>query len=145
VKVSIEAAMPDLLALRSSWRYPPPYDLYDDDGVLPENPERFYGVRDEHRGVVGFFYFERRGDAIFYGLELRPDLTGRGLGLEFVRGGLDFASDRFGMRRLVLDVAEFTERAIKVYERAAFRRTGSHTRFFERWGEVPFVEMERLA
>jgi [ribosomal protein S18]-alanine N-acetyltransferase len=92
---------------------------------------------------VGFFYFEERADAIFYGLGLRPDLTGRGLGAAFVTAGLEFAHERFGRRRVVLDVAEFNERAIRVYERAGFHRTGRRLRFFEGWGDVPFVDMER--
>jgi hypothetical protein len=46
-------------------------------------------------------------------------------------------------KRIVLDVAEFNERAICVYERVGFRRTGSRVRFFEGWGDVHFVDMER--
>jgi RimJ/RimL family protein N-acetyltransferase len=93
--------------------------------------------------LVGFYYFEERGDAVAYGLGLRPDLSGRGLGARFVEAGIEFAQARFGRRRIVLDVAEFNARAIRVYERAGFRRTGTRTRFFEGWGDVPFVDMER--
>ena len=139
----VEPATANLFSERAAWSYPPPYDFYDDDGVAPNNPERFYSVRAEDGTVAGFFYFEDRGDAIFYGLGLRPDLTGRGLGTAFVNAGLEFAQSRFGRRRMVLDVAEFNERAIRVYERAGFRRTGSRLRFFEGWGDVPFVDMER--
>jgi RimJ/RimL family protein N-acetyltransferase len=92
--------------------------------------------------VAGFFYFEERGDAVFYDLGLRPGLTGRGLGAMFVHMGLEFAEACFGRRRIVLDVAEFNARAIRVYERAGFRRTGRKLRFFEGWGDVPFVDMD---
>jgi RimJ/RimL family protein N-acetyltransferase len=106
------------------------------------NPERFYSVHGDDGAIAGYHYFEEREDAIFYGLGLRPDLTGRGLGLAFVTAGLEFARELFGPSRFVLDVAEFNERAIRVYERAGFRRTGTKTRFFEGWGDVPFVDME---
>jgi RimJ/RimL family protein N-acetyltransferase len=145
VNLRVEPATTKLFIERASWRYPPPYDFYDDDGVPPANPERFYSVCSDAGEVAGFFYFEERGDAVFYGLGLRPGLTGRGLGAMFVHMGLEFAEACFGRRRIVLDVAEFNARAIRVYERAGFRRTGRKLRFFEGWGDVPFVDMERPA
>jgi [ribosomal protein S18]-alanine N-acetyltransferase len=142
VNFRVEPATDALFRERAEWRYPPPYDFYDDDGLPPLNPERFYSVHSDDGAIAGYYYFEQRGDAIFYGLGLRPDLTGRGLGLAFVTGGLDFARERFGESRFVLDVAEFNARAIHVYENAGFRRKGIKTRFFKGWGNVPFVDME---
>jgi aminoglycoside 6'-N-acetyltransferase/ribosomal-protein-alanine N-acetyltransferase len=66
VKLRIEPATPGLLAERAAWWYPPPYDFYDDDGLPPNNPERFYGAYDEDGTMAGFFYLEQRGDAIFF-------------------------------------------------------------------------------
>jgi RimJ/RimL family protein N-acetyltransferase len=142
VNLTVEAASQEDLAERASWRYEPPYDFYDDDGRPVRNPERFFGVRDEAGRLVGFYYFERRGASVFYGLGMRPDLTGSGLGLEFVQRGIEVARKRFGLRRIELDVAEFNVRAMKVYERAGFRVSGHHSRYFAGWGEVPFVDME---
>jgi [ribosomal protein S18]-alanine N-acetyltransferase len=50
-----------------------------------------------------------------YGLGLRPDLTGQGLGLEFFRAGLAFARERYEPQCVYLHVAEFNERARPVY------------------------------
>lgn len=127
----------------AAWRYRPPYDFYDGDPEPVRNPERFWAALGEDGDLVGFFYFEERADHVVeIGLGLRPDLTGRGLGLEFFRTGLAFARARFDAALLVLNVAAFNERAIAVYERAGFRRVGLHARSFERWGDVEFVEME---
>ena len=104
-----------------------------------------YEALDEAGALVGNFYFEQKGDALEVGLGLRPDLTGRGLGLEFLLAGIDFGRRRFGVSRVILNVAAFNERAITVYERAGFRETGRHTRRFDRWGEVEFVDMEQAA
>ena len=140
VKV-IAPLSPEERALLDGWRYDPPYEFYngEDDPVL--NPERFFVVRDGDE-VVGFYYFDEQRDTVEIGLGLRPDLTGKGLGLQFFLEGVAFAHGRFPGRRVTLNVAAFNERAIAVYERAGFRRTGEHVRTFDRWGDVPFVEME---
>src|SRR5262249_27894317 len=103
----IEPANAESLAEVATWRYEPPYDFYNDDGRPVRNPERFFAVRDEQDRLVGFLYFEERRLGVFYGLGMRPDLTGRGLGLGFVRLGLEFAHERFPGRRVILDVADF--------------------------------------
>jgi ribosomal-protein-alanine N-acetyltransferase len=71
---------------------------------------------------VGFFQFERKGRSVEVGLGLRPDLTGKRLGLGFMLAGLEFARRRFDPDGFQLSVATFNERAISVYERAGFRR-----------------------
>jgi ribosomal-protein-alanine N-acetyltransferase len=124
-----------------SWRYPPPFDFYDGDVDPPLNPERYFAARDADAGLLGFYYFEEKPPDLDYGLGQRPDLVGRGLGLEFFRAGLDFARERYRPRRVYLHVAEFNERARKVYERAGFEVVSRHVRSFERFGEVPFLTM----
>ena len=126
----------------ATWRYDPPYDFYDGDQEEPHNPERYFAVRDSNGEMTGFYYFEPVGDVLDYGLGLRPDLVGRGLGLDFFRAGLEFARERYRARLMRLHVAAFNERAIKVYERAGFQEVSRHMRSFERWGEVEFVTMD---
>ena len=67
-----------------------------------------------------------------YALGLRPDLTGRGLGLEFFRAGLAFARERYQPQRVYLHVAEFNEWA-------GFSVVSSHVRTIDRFGEVAFL------
>ena len=124
------------------WRYAPPYDFYDGDADPVKNPERYFTARDDDGTLVGFYYFEQKGDVLEYGLGLRPELTGQGRGVEFFRAGLEFGRGRYRPRQIVLNVAAFNARAIRVYERAGFRKTGRHVRSFKRFGEVEFVEME---
>lgn len=141
--MKIEPADDGMFRERAGWRYPPPYDFYNDDGEPVKNPERFLAVRDDDDSLIGFYYFEKDRDALFYGLGLRPDLTGRGFGESFVRVGLDHVRARYGPRRVVLDVAAFNQRAIRVYRRVGFVETGRHTETFDHHGEVEFIDMER--
>lgn len=141
MEIRIKAAAAETHELLASWRYPPPYDFYDGDVDPVLNPERFYGAYDSDDDLIGFYYFESNPPDLDYGLGLRPDLTGRGLGLDFFRAGLAFARERYSPRRIFLHVAAFNERALRVYERAGFRVVSSHVRTFERFGDVRFLTM----
>jgi [ribosomal protein S18]-alanine N-acetyltransferase len=139
----------------ASWHYDGPYSFYDltsDEDDLNEFMDRsrwgdvLFAVDDQTGELVGFYEFTRvrDGDVVEVGLGLRPDLTGRGLGGDFIDGALEFGRRRFRPRAFRLAVAAFNERAIQVYERAGFVRTGTHTR---RLGgrDVAFVDMTRDA
>jgi ribosomal-protein-alanine N-acetyltransferase len=141
MELRIEPASAETLEVLSTWRYPPPYDFYDGDLEPVKNPERFFEASDEAGDLVGFYYFEPKPPDLDYGLGLRPDLTGRGLGLELFLAGLEFARDRYRPERVFLHVAEFNQRARRVYERAGFRVVSKHVRTFERFGDVPFITM----
>jgi ribosomal-protein-alanine N-acetyltransferase len=136
----------------ATWRYEPPYSFYDadadpDDLALllgKETREGRYFSAFAEGALVGSFEFKVDGDDVTIGLGLRPELTGRGLGLEFVEEGMAFARERFGPTRFRLSVATFNERAIRVYERAGFLtlRTFDHA---TNAGVYPFLEMTRSA
>lgn len=120
----------------SRWRYEEPYSFYNVDRYQEDvedllNPEfrdgRYFSAFDERGELAGFFEFKERGDEIEVGLGLRPDLTGKGLGLSFVLAGLDFVRQRSPSASLQLSVATFNERAVKVYERAGFRPAETFT------------------
>ena len=139
--MTIEPATEEHFAELAAWRYAPPYDFYDGSREPVQNPERFF-VAHENGEMIGFYYFEQTEHGLDYGLGLRPDLAGRGLGLEFFRAGLEFGRERYKPERIRLHVAAFNERAIKVYERAGFREIGRHIRSFDRFGDVEFITME---
>jgi [ribosomal protein S18]-alanine N-acetyltransferase len=137
----------------STWHYDPPYDFYDatsDPDDLEEllDPKRrkdaYFSVFDDDGVLVGFFQFEREGTRVDIGLGMRPDLTGRGLGGEYLRAGLEFARRHYSPERLTLSVATFNERAILVYRRAGFRR---NTVYWHNTngGEYLFLSMTRKA
>jgi ribosomal-protein-alanine N-acetyltransferase len=138
----------------SGWSYDPPYDFYDatsDPGDLAELLDRkrrqegaYYAAFDERGALVGFFQFEKKGRIVEVGLGLRPDLTGRKLGLGFMLAGLEFARRHFSPTGFQLSVATFNERAILVYERTGFRR-GEVFMHHTNGGDHPFLFMTREA
>lgn len=154
---------PDARAI-CAWRYPAPYDTYDvgepeqalTEMLDPRSP--YFAARDEHGELIGYLCFGTAATvsdapeprpfdadgALCFGLGLRPDLTGqgKGLGLGYVRAGLDFARERFAPPAFRLYVLTWNERAIRVYERAGFQRVGVR-RVVNRHGVLDFLEMSR--
>lgn len=131
--------MPDAREI-SRWRYEKPYAMYDGNPAsipsLLDERFAYHSVHDEHDELVGYFCFgedaripegRRLGlyeeTALDIGLGMRPDLTGKGLGLGFVLAGLRFAGNRFPAPAFRLTVAAFNQRAIRVYEKAGFEVT----------------------
>jgi [ribosomal protein S18]-alanine N-acetyltransferase len=137
----------------AGWHYPGEYSFYDMDQDPAEKPEileqanwpgRYFAVLDGGDELAGFYEYLPEGDAIIIGLGLRPDWTGRGLGLGFVRSGLEFARHTFHPESFRLRVGVFNRRAIKVYERAGFEPDG--TEWFTLFNrEYEFLWMKRKA
>ena len=93
----------------SHWHYEEPYSIYDGDptsvDALLQPRFAYHSVYDERAELTGYFCFgedaqvaagKRLGvyqvePALDVGLGMRPDLTGRGLGEEFVHAGLRVA------------------------------------------------------
>src|SRR5215212_1596350 len=140
----------------AAWRYDPPYDFYDAVADPEDLAELLDPVQREGRDfavlsdpsdlsdLVGFFMFKHEGDIVEVGLGLRPDLTGRGLGLSFLLSSLEFARGRYAPARFRLAVAAFNQRAIRVYERAGFRRGESYPHCTN-GGQHEFLRIERPA
>ena len=137
----------------AAWEYEPPYSFYDataDEADLrllldAESREgRNFSVCDDDGALVGFFEYKPRGADVEIGLGLRPDLTGRGLGVEFVGAALEFGRDRFRPETFRLAVAAFNRRAIRVYERAGFEPVREYDHATN-GGIHRFLEMARPA
>jgi RimJ/RimL family protein N-acetyltransferase len=144
----------------AAWRYDPPYDFYglakepeDLDEILDPEKRKDYFSATSGGELVGYFCFgaearvpggDYSAEAVDVGLGMRPDITGKGLGREFLESGLAFAETRFSPASFRLSVADFNARAITVYERAGFEKTG---RFIQNTNGAgrPFTLMTRPA
>ncbi|MDE7219107.1 MAG: GNAT family N-acetyltransferase [Oscillospiraceae bacterium] len=140
---------PEALEIANDWKYDGEYAFYDmtadpedyEEIVIPEKRgDRYFSVLDGD-GLMGFFCVEREGANIEIGLGLRPSLTGRGRGGAFLEEVLRFVGKNYSFGKIRMDVASFNLRAIKVYERAGFVKTGT-AKVSTNGGMYDFTQME---
>ena len=120
------------------WRYEPLYDIYSLDGADVQEllqgflhpAYHYYQVRDQAGDLVAYCCFgpdarvpggDYAAEALDVGLGVRPDLTGQGQGSVFVAAVLDFARRTIAPIALRVTVAEFNQRAQRVWQKAGFR------------------------
>jgi ribosomal-protein-alanine N-acetyltransferase len=137
----------------AAWEYDGIYAFYDwtadaDDlaellDPLQREQGQYHAVLDDE-SLVGFYGFTVDGTTVEFGLGLRPDLTGRGLGSGFVNACLNYAMENEHPATFRLKVAAFNERAIRVYERAGFERVREFRQKTNN-SEWDFIEMSRPA
>ncbi len=120
-----------------SWRYEAPYDIYNLDSPDEQNicyflePQNaFYSITGQSGNMAAFCSFgpdgqvlggDYRANALDIGMGLRPNLTGQGQGLMYVKAVLDFARRAFAPAAFRVTVAQFNKRALRVWEKAGFR------------------------
>lgn len=126
------------------WRYPGEYGIYD-LGLTPllfsaifRSTLRLAGVYSlavdtSSERLISVFSLIQRGTDVELGVGMRPDLMGRGLGLDVMLQGMDYARQRLhDVETFSLDVATFNKRAITVYSRAGFQPGHLHPFYFGR-------------
>lgn len=140
--------------IADDWKYSAPYDFYDmtadpedyQEFVTPELwPDLFLQVRQEGQ-LIGFLSgsVSEGDDCVEIGLGLRPDLTGRGLGRNFMRRNLKWIQQEYPGMEIRLSVASFNQRGIKVYESSGFKVVRHFTQVTN-GGEYDFLEMKHIA
>ncbi|RIW38347.1 N-acetyltransferase [Bacillus salacetis] len=138
-----------------TWTYDGVYSFYDNniqkekiDGFLASaDRDNFYTVIDEQGVLIGNCEFFNVGEApeeeiIAVGVQMKPSLTGKGNGLRFIQAIIEQGRECIGFDHLELAVADFNKRAIKVYEKAGFKRKGSFKNVL-RGKEYDFIIMEK--
>lgn len=103
------------------------YDMEADEEDLNEfiNPKArgntTFAAMKENELVV-FLIVDQLDNATFeIGLGMKPILTGKGMGYDFLMAILDFVKSKFTPEKIILSVATFNQRAIKVYKKAGFK------------------------
>lgn len=139
------------------WKYPKPYDFYNQvlttEAILELLSNPYYAMLDENKQLVGFFCTGRsaqvpagdqtgvyKEDCVDIGLGIKPELTGKGQGYYFLSQILAFVKENHRGKDIRLTVATFNKRAIRLYEKAGFRKQGE----FSREG-IDFITMKKMS
>ena len=122
-----------------SWRYDPPYDLYNNmatnDAIQELLTEGYRAVVDGKGQLIGFYCSGQAAQvppgrkagaytesAVDVGIGMQPKLTGQGNGYLFFSFVLNDLAGFYPNSNFRLTVANFNKRAIKVYEKIGFRK-----------------------
>jgi len=124
-RAPIKSDIEDIL----TWKYDGIYSFYD-NSIQKEKIEwiesfidsddnfSIYNEQNELVGNCSFYYIE---EFFCLGVQMRPELTGKGFGTEFVRAIINFGKKKYNLSYIDLTVAKFNKRAIKVYEKVGFK------------------------
>ena len=143
--------------LISKWKYDSPYDFYNSeeseeyfDELINDN---YYSIHNIDE-MIGFYCAGSAStvpnevskkiyaddDYIDIGFGMRPDLTGKGSGREFVKFIMNSVLKTYPGKKLRLTVADFNKRARRVYEDVGFKY---HSEFYFEKSKTQFIIMVR--
>ena len=114
-----------------------------------EGDYSFYDMETDQEDLQAFLNPKIRGDSIFavtknyelvaffsittvaertmeIGLGMKPSLTGKGLGFDFLKNAIDFVMIYYPCEKITLSVATFNLRAIKLYRKVGFKDTHTY-------------------
>ena len=134
----------------ASWHYPAPYDFYDmvaDEEDLAEllsesTRENTYFEVIRNGALFGFATFQSQNKVLEIGLGMKPDQTGKGLGVNFYQAIEDYARKNFDCQVLQLSVASFNQRALALYQKVGYEKVESYQQATN-GGEYPFFRLEK--
>jgi ribosomal-protein-alanine N-acetyltransferase len=123
-----------------TWVYPAPYDTYNwqpwekmlssQEEFADEElrTEQYRAVVDDDGLLWGFAQFFPIVGVTRIGLGMRPNLCGKGYGVDFVQAIAAEAKQKTPSNEIDLEVLVWNVRAYRVYQKAGFVQTDTYTR-----------------
>lgn len=114
----------------ATWKYEGEYSFYNNDKTEEKKEwakninkeENTFVMYNEKNQLIGNCSFDYDEGQIMLGVQMRPSLTGKGVGTEIVKAILEFGTEKYKFTNIELLVAKFNKRAIKVYENLDFQK-----------------------
>ena len=135
-QLSLSPMSPESAREASTWRYPPPYSIYDSSPetykIFIEPRNRYHALHDPDGALVGFCCFgaearvrggrypDLEPEVLDVGIGMRPERTGRGQGQGLLAAVLDYARESLRPHRFRATIAEFNQRSARTFARLGF-------------------------
>jgi [ribosomal protein S18]-alanine N-acetyltransferase len=115
----------------SNWKYAGEYLIYNLpswDIMVHENysltdtvkRERYRGYTSENGELVGFVNLLDEGETVFFGIGIKPNYCGKGIGKIITNKALIESQERFTNKPIVLEVRTWNKRAVNCYKSQGF-------------------------
>ena len=132
-----------------TWKYEGIYSFFDNDfsegkiNYVKSFPmdDNVYAIYNNKNQLVGYCAFYLK-DKVSFSIQMRPSLTSKGMGKEFLQAILDFAKEKYNLKNIELSVLKFNERAIRLYKSLGFKVTDEFMGKTVK-GEMEFIKMEK--
>lgn len=138
----------------NNWHYDNVYSFYDmkadqDDLKIFTDKANWknviFAVLNKNDELIAWSSFYLENEVVWLALGLKPELTGKGFGEEFVSDCIRFIKSNSHLNRktIKLEVAFFNRRAIKVYERVGFVESDRIVKSTH-IGKIDFLQMTKI-
>jgi len=115
----------------AEWKYEGEYSFYNNDKTEAKKQwasnihkeENTFAMYNESNELIGncCFDYDEEDKLYTFGVQMRPSLTGKGMGKEVVSAILSFGRETYKFNEIDLLVAKFNRRAITLYEKLGFK------------------------
>ena len=115
----------------AAWKYEGEYSFYNNDKTEAKKQwasnihkeENTFAMYNENNELIGncCFDYDEEDKLYTFGVQMRPSLTGKGMGKEVVSAILNFGRETYKFNEIDLLVAKFNRRAITLYEKLGFK------------------------
>ena len=137
----------------ATWRYEGEDAFYNNDKTEAKSEwarnihkeENTFVIYDERNELIGncCFDYDDDEDVFLLGVQMRPELTGKGMGTEIVKSILVFGRSKYKFDKIAMLVAKFNKRAIRLYEKLGFEKIDEFTWNVNKW-EKEFIAMRKV-
>ena len=133
------------------WNYTDEYSVYN---LLPYSelkekkqgffdPEKYKNYRTYYDGdvLIGYTNIAKKGDEIFIGIGVKPELCSMGYGEKILRLACEIANEMYPDKILALNVRSWNKRAIACYKKVGFEIDGEEFEQITPAGRGMFYKM----